>query len=316
MQNNPKISIVSPVFKAKKILPELISRLKNVLCSLTNDFEIILIDDGCPEESWSQIIHECKSDLKIKGIKLSKNFGQHYAITAGLKHATGDWIVVMDCDLQDDPKNINMLYYEALKGFEIVQARRINRKDSLTKRTSSFLFHYMYKKLSGINSDFTVGNFGIYNKKVINSINLMPENARSFPSLLSHVGFNHSYVNVEHNMRFEGKTSYTIEKLLKLSLDIIIANSNKPLKLAIKLGFLISVLSFALAIYNIVANLIGLIKVPGYTSTIFSIWFVGGLILLFLGILGLYIDKIFTEVKSRPLYLISEKINFSQTRND
>jgi dolichol-phosphate mannosyltransferase len=312
MKLSPKISIVSPVYKAKEILPHLVSKLKEALILITLDYEIILVDDGCPDDSWSQILNESNLDERVKGIKLSKNFGQHFAISAGLTHTSGEWIVVMDCDLQDNPLEILKLYTEATKGYDFVQARRQNRKDSITKKMSSYLFHYIYKGLSGINSDYTIANFGIYNRKVIDSINSMKENSRSFPSLLSHVGFKHSYIDIEHHERLYGKSSYTFDKLLKLSFDIIIANSNRPLKMSIKYGFLISLLAFILAIYNVIANLVGLIKLPGYTSTIFSIWFVGGLILLTLGVLGLYIDKIYTEVKSRPLFIISEKTNLNE----
>jgi glycosyltransferase involved in cell wall biosynthesis len=303
------ISVVSPVYRAKEIVPELVRRIEASISQITEDFEVILVEDGCPENSWEAIEAACLKSDKIKGIKLSRNFGQHYAITAGLQIAKGEWIVVMDCDLQDQPEEIPNLFKKALKGYEIVLARRKDRKDSFCKTLSSKMFHSVYSCLSGFKSDPSVANFGIYQRIVIKEYLRMREMARSFPSLINSLGFNRISIDVTHAPRLTGTSSYSAYKLLRLTFDVIIANSNKPLKLTVKLGFLISTLSFSLAIYNLIANLIGIIKVPGYTSTIFSIWFVGGLILFVLGIIGLYVGKIFDEVKGRPLFIISKLMN-------
>jgi glycosyltransferase involved in cell wall biosynthesis len=304
------ISVVSPVYKAPKILPELVARLEKSLTEITDSFEVILVDDGCPWDSWS-VIEDLSNDFKfIKGIKLSRNFGQHYAITAGLDHAKGEWVVVMDCDLQDQPEEISKLYNEAQNGFDIVLAARENRKDSITKKFISHVFHKIYSYLSDIKSDNTIANFGIYNQKVIREYNRFKEASRSFPSIIEKLGFNKTKVRVEHANRFEGQTSYSFFKLINLSMDVILSNSNKPLKLTVGLGFLISASSFILATYNLIAGILGIITVPGFTSTIFSIWFVGGLVLFVLGVLGLYIGKVFDEVKGRPLFIVDKKLNF------
>lgn len=305
-------SVVTPVYNAENIVSELVKQVKKQLSSLTNEFEIILVNDASADNSWIKILKECKDDNRIKGINLSRNFGQHYAITAGLQYAQGEWIVVMDCDLQDRPDEIPNLYKKALEGFDIVYAKRNKRKDNLIKKISSIAFHGLYDYLSGLKTDSSIANFGIFNQKVIAEYNKMIETARSFPSLIQFLGFKQTIVEVKHADRFEGKTSYTVRKLLHLSLDVILANSNKPLKLTVKLGFFISFLSFMLAIYNVFAHYAGIIKVPGFTSTIFSIWFVGGLILFVLGIIGLYVGKIFDQVKGRQLYIISEKINIEK----
>ena len=170
------ISIVSPVYKAPEILPELVARLEESLTKITNSFEVILVDDGCPWDSWSVVERLAEKYSFIKGIKLSRNFGQHYAITAGLDYAKGEWVVVMDCDLQDRPDEIFNLYSKALGGWEIVQARRMDRKDRFIKKLTSRLFHILYSFLSGINSDSSSGNFGIsaffdykFGKKIIKS---------------------------------------------------------------------------------------------------------------------------------------------------
>jgi len=309
MEKKIHISVVSPVYRAEKIVEELVKQVKASVSSITEDFEIILVNDYSPDNSWLKIVEECVKDNRVKGINLSRNFGQHYAITAGLKYAQGDWVVVMDCDLQDRPDEIPNLYQKALEGYDIVYARRSERQDKLLKRLSSKMFHVVYQYLSGLQTDGSIANFGVYNIKVINEYNKMKEVARSFPSLVNYLGFKSCAIDVKHSDRFEGGSSYTFSKLLHLTSDVILSNSNKPLKLTVKMGFYISMLSFLLALYNIVARLAGIITLEGFTTTIFSIWFVGGLILLVLGIVGLYIGKIFDQVKDRQIFIVSEEIN-------
>ena len=280
------------------------------VATITDCYEIILVNDASPDASWSVIEHECAQDKRVKGINLSRNFGQHYAITAGLHYAQGEWVVVMDCDLQDRPEEIPALYQKALEGYDIVYARRVDRQDKGMKKLSSTLFHKVFDWLSGSATDKTIANFGIYKQCVIAEYNRMPERARSFPSLINYLGFDDVTIDVKHAERAEGKSSYNLYKLLKLSFDVIISNSNKPLRMAVGLGFSMSALSFLLALYNLVARLIGLISLPGYTTTVFSIWFVGGLMLFVMGILGLYIGKIFDQVKGRQLFVVKNKVNF------
>lgn len=307
--SNIKLSIVSPVYRAEKMVHMLVERIVKSVTTITEDFEIILVNDASPDASWSVIEHECAQDKRVKGINLSRNFGQHYAITAGLHYAKGEWVVVMDCDLQDRPEEIPALYQKALEGYDIVYARRVDRQDKGLKKLSSSMFHKTFDWLSGSKTDKTIANFGIYKQCVIAEYNRMPELARSFPSLISYLGFKYTAIDVQHAEREEGKSSYNLYKLLKLSFDVIMANSNKPLRMAVGLGFTMSMLSFLLALYNVIARLIGFISFPGYTTTVFSIWFVGGLMLFVMGILGLYIGKIFDQVKGRQLFVVKDKVN-------
>ena len=300
------VSIVSPVYKAENIVDELVSRLENVLNSLKVDYEIILVDDCSPDRSWLKIVSNSKRNHKVRGIKLSRNFGQHHAITAGLDASVGDWVVVMDCDLQDRPEEIIPLYLKANEGFDIVFGRRAYRQDKWMKRMSSLLFYKAFAYLSGVPQDGTIANFGIYSRKVINSINSMREPMRAFAPMAKWVGFTRTAIDVQHAERFEGTTSYNWSKLINLALDISIAYSEKPLRLAVKAGLSISLLAFLYALYNVFAYMLGWIQVTGYASIIISIWFFSGLIIFILGILGLYIGKIFDSVKGRPLYLIDE----------
>lgn len=309
MVNNIHLSIVSPVYRAENIVEELVRQVKGSVSAITDNFEIILVNDASPDNSWHKIALECEKDSRVKGIDLSRNFGQHYAITAGLSYAKGDWVVVMDCDLQDRPDEIPNLYHKAQEGWEIVYARRVERKDGFFKKLSSKLFHKVYSYLSGINTDSSIANFGIFHQKVIGEYNRMKESARSFPSLVQFLGFKRTTLDVKHAERFDGKTTYTFSKLIRLTTDVILSNSNKPLKMTVKLGFSISILSFLLALYNIFAHFAGIIKVEGFTTTVFSIWFVGGLMLFVMGIVGLYIGKIFDQVKDRQLFIVSKELN-------
>lgn len=313
--NNPLISIVSPVYHGEKMVAELVRRNRESVSAITDDFEIILVNDASPDGSWEEIEKQCRLDPRVKGIDLSRNFGQHYAITAGLRYASGEWIVVMDCDLQDRPEEIPALYRKALEGFDIVCARRVRRRDPLFKRMQSRLFHGLYNWLSGLKTDGAVANFGIYSRQVIFEYGKLPERARSFPTLVEGLGFRRTTIAVEHSPRAEGKSSYSIRKLLALALDVTVSNSNRPLQFAVGLGFGMSALAFLLALYNIVAKWIGIIQMPGYTTTVFSIWFVGGLLLFVMGILGLYIGKIFDQVKGRPLYIVRETRNIAPPRS-
>jgi len=308
MKNKPRISVVSPVYKAEKIVAELVRQLHDNLITITDDYEIILVNDASPDNSWAVVVSECAKDNRVKGINLSRNFGQHYAITAGLHYAKGEWVVVMDCDLQDRPDEIPNLYRKAQEGWDIVYARRANRQDNFAKRLFSKLFYVVFMYLSGIKTPNN-GNFGIYHSRVITEYNKMKEYARSFGTLIQYLGFNSCIIDVKHGERFEGKSSYTLNKLFRLAIDAILSTSDKPLKLTVKFGFIISVFSFILALYNIIAKLTGIIQLVGYTTTVFSIWFVGGIILFVLGIVGLYIERIFDQVKGRQLFIVKDEIN-------
>jgi dolichol-phosphate mannosyltransferase len=312
VNQSPLFSIVSPIYRGEKMLRELVDRITSSVSPITSNYEIILVNDASPDQSWAEIEKACAIDKHVKGINLSRNFGQHYAISAGLYYAKGDWVVVMDCDLQDRPEEIPNLYRKALEGWDIVRARRMNKQFGFFKKLSSTVYHKVFDWLSGQKTDPAIGNFGIYSKEVIAEFNKMPEVSRSFETLLSYLGFKRTDLDVQHAARAEGSSSYTLRKLLSISLNISISNTNKPLRVAVTLGLLMSVVSFIFAIYDVIAKWMGLITVPGYTTTIFSIWFVGGLILFIMGILGLYISKIFDQVKGRQLYIIRDMINFDK----
>ncbi len=306
------ISVVSPVYKAEFIVDELVKRIKAQVSTITEDFEIILVEDCGPDNSWSKIVENCKKDTRVKGLKLSKNFGQHHAITAGLDYSRGQWVVVMDCDLQDVPEEIPRLYQQAQKGYEIVLARRKERQDKFVKRMTSKLFYVVFSYLSGVKQDGTIANFGIYHRKVIDTLVAMKEPMRAFSPMVQWVGFNKIAIDVTHAERFEGKTSYRWGKLIELALNIAISYSDKPLRLVIKAGLFMSLGSVIFSIYSLVIYFQGRILVSGYTSLIVSIWFLSGLIIFILGIVGLYVGKTFDGIKNRPIYIINKEENINE----
>lgn len=309
MERNPKISVVVPEYRGESCVEELVQRVAKSVNGITEEYEIILVNDASPDNTWLKIVEVGAKNPKVKGINLARNFGQHNAITAGLTYAKGEWIVIMDCDLQDRPEDIPSLYAKAQEGYDYVVARRVVKQVGWWKRFSSRAFHATLDWLSGAHTDATIGNFGIYNKKVMDAIVAIPQQNRGLQTLLSIVGFSNAFVDVEQAPSARGGSSYTLHRLFKQAYNSIISRTNRPLKFAVKLGFTLSVLSFILALYNIVARWIGIIQVPGYTTTVFSIWFVGGLMLLMMGILGLYVGKIFDQLKGHPLFVVGETVN-------
>ena len=308
-ENRLKISVISPVYQGSDCLQELYQRLVNVLESLVDSFEIILVNDASPDNSWDLILELAKQDPRIKAIDLSRNFGQHYAITAGLDHASGDWVVVMDCDLQDQPEEITQLYERALEGYDIVFARRRNRKDGILKKLYSRLFHCLYSFLSDIKIDCDVANFSIASRNVVAAMKNLRERNRSYSVFLHWLGFRTSYIDVEHGQRFSGKSSYRLTKSIRVAVEAITSQSNKPLRLSIYTGFFLSSISFLYAIYRIYYYYTKNVEVDGWTSLMVAGVFIGGLILANLGVVGLYLGKVFDESKHRPLYITRQLVN-------
>ena len=307
-----KLSVVSPVYRAEKELEELVTRIKKAVPSDFLSLEIILVDDFSPDDSWKEIERLAIIHPEILGIKLSRNFGQHYAITAGLDDVSGDYVVVLDCDLQDKPEEIFKLYKKTKEGFDIVLARRFNRQDSFTKKLFSKLFYKTLGYLTGSKQDETVANFGIYKINVIKEVCNLRESIRYFPTMVKWVGFKTAYVDVEHASRQQGESNYNLKKMLNLALDIILAFSDKPLRLIIKLGMSIAFISILMAIYAVYSKITGDVSVSGYASLITSIWFLSGCILITLGVIGLYVGKTFEGVKNRPIYIVEKKVKIKE----
>lgn len=299
-----QISVVIPVYKAENCLDDLYQRLKAALECISPDFEIILVEDCGGDSSWQVIERLAAADPRVRGIQFTRNFGQHYGITAGLDYCNGNWVVVMDCDLQDRPEEIPRLYAKAQEGFDIVLAHRSVRKDPLLKRMTSWMFYRLFSYLADIDYDGESGNFRIMSRKVVVNFRRMQEQLRFFGGLIQWMGFPTTGIEVEHAERFEGISTYTFAKLWKLATETIIAYSDKPLRMAVRVGFLMALISFCYGTYLIGRAMFYGSVVPGWSSLIVSLYFIGGIIISILGIIGIYLGKTFDESKKRPLYII------------
>jgi glycosyltransferase involved in cell wall biosynthesis len=300
------LSIVIPVYNESSLIDELVKRVKTNVKLITEDYEIIIVDDGSQDNTWNSIENEAKSENRIKGIKFSRNFGHHYAITAGLHNSIGEWVVVMDGDLQDRPEVIPDLYNKAQEGFDVVFVSRQNRPEKLYYRIAQKIFYWILRSLSGLDFDSRQANFSIINKKVVDAFKKFPENARFYGSTIKWLGFNRSFILADHGVRHSGKPSYTIRKRFKLASDIILSFSERPLKVAVTFGLVVTLSSIIMSIWLIIGALNFNFSVLGWPSIMSSIFFLGGSILTVLGIIGIYLGRVFNQVKSRPLYIIDK----------
>ncbi len=302
------ISVVIPCYNTSLSLKELSIQLDNVFKKIGEDYEIIFINDCSPEKDWEVIKSIAVENNKVHGINFSRNFGQHNAIIAGLKRTTGSFIVVMDGDLQDNPDEIEKLYVIAKKGYDIVQARRINRKDRFIKKIFSKMFYAVLSYLTETKQDASVGNYGIYSRQAVDSILSMGDKNKYFPSMVKWIGFNSTTVDITPSKRSFGKSSYNFYSSLKLALNVMVSFSDKPLRLTIKIGGLISIGAAIVAVIFFFRAIFGGIVVQGWASLMISLWFLSGIIIAIIGIVGLYVGKIFDSVKDRPEYIIKEEI--------
>ena len=306
------LSVVVPLLNEDEIVVELIKRLKISLDGVSENYEIILVDDGSNDGTWEKISLISKIDNRVKGIKLSRNFGHHYAISAGLHNAHGEWVVVMDGDLQDRPEVIPELFYKAKEGFDVVFVSRNKRPESIFYKILQKLFYVFIRRLSGIDFDSRQANFSILNHKVVEAFKKFPEYSRFYGSTIKWLGFKRTFIEAEHGKRYSGKPSYTIKKRLNLALDIILSFSDRPLKFAIGLGLALSGLSFLILIWILIGYMSWGFTVIGWPSIIASIFLSSGAILVVLGVIGIYLGRVFNEVKSRPLYLIDDSVNIEE----
>jgi dolichol-phosphate mannosyltransferase len=304
-----EISVISPVYCCADCLRTLCARLAETLSALNKSYEIILVDDASPDDAWPILRELCAGDSRIKAIALSRNFGQHYAIAAGIEHAVGRWVVVLDCDLQDRPEEISRLYAKAQEGFDVVFAERETRQDGWFKRTSSRLFIALLNYLSGADYDYRTANFGIYSRAVIDAVRSMGDRSRFFPVMVRWTGFRKASIPVQHDARSDGSSSYTLRKLLRLALDIMLSYSDKPLRLVATLGIIVSLIALVMTGFSLYRYLHGDVNVAGYTSLIASMWLLAGVTLFCMGIIGLYVGRVFENVKSRPIFIVRDRLN-------
>ena len=276
-----KLSIVSPVYGASALLEELVNEIETVAKELTSDYEIILVEDHSPDDSSVIIQQICGRNKKVKGIFLSKNFGQQYALNAGLDAATGDWIVTLDCDLQDTPSFIKDLYEKALEGYDVVFASRQNRQDGNIKKMGSTLFNRLLGYLTDTQQDESIANYVLYKREVVNAMQKMGDYRRYYPLMNHWVGFNSAKLPIAHKERTDGRSSsYTLMKRISLALNTSVAFSTKPLRLIVYFGMILVVLSIIAGIIMAIHYVMTGITVSGWLTLFVSLWFIAGVLMV------------------------------------
>lgn len=302
-----EIAVVIPVYMGAAFLEELVERLHAELRTITDRYEIILVDDRGPDESWDKIQLCAEQDSRVTGIQLSQNFGQHPAISAGIAYANSDWYVVMDCDIQDPPECIGELFRTAVRdNLDIVVAERETSGLGARRNLGSALFNGILRWASDMDVSSRYGNFRIFSNKVANAIRAYPEQLRFFPALISHVGFSQGSILLPRNTRAEGKSSYSYRKLAKLALENIIAYSEKPLWISIAIAISACVLSGLYGVYVGLKALIFGFEVAGFATLTVLITFIGGLQLFMLSLVGLYVGRGIAEARHRPVFIVDQ----------
>jgi dolichol-phosphate mannosyltransferase len=300
-----ELSIVVPVFNEEQILPELFSRLAEAALSITPNYEILFVNDGSRDYSFEVLKVLAERDERVYYINFSRNFGHQIAVTAGLDRCRGKAVIIIDGDLQDPPEVIPQLYRRYQEGFEVVYARRSERKgETWFKKFTAKMFYRVLRKSTSIDIPIDTGDFRLIDRKVVDALKLMPEQNKFLRGQIAWLGFRQTEVLFSRDKRKYGKTGYSLGKMLHFAMDGITSFSDKPLKLVTAMGFAISFLSFVIILYAMYSHFILLRTITGWTSLIISSMFIGGVQLLSIGIIGEYISRMNKNILNRPLYIV------------
>jgi dolichol-phosphate mannosyltransferase len=303
MTDSPVLSVVVPVYACASCLEHLHERLTAALTDIVASFEIILVDDRAQDGSWPVIERLADLDPAVVGVRLSRNFGQHAAITAGLSRARGDWAVVMDCDLQDPPEEIPRLYAKALEGHDIVFGRRIHKPTGPLRRMVGDLYFRTIEAFTGKHLDGQYGTFSVISRQVIDAFLTMRDQDRHYLMILTWLGFDRTAVDYQQARRYRGRSSYSLPRLIEHALDGVFFQTTVLLRWIVYLGFFLASLGAIAAAYLVAAR-IGGQAYPGWTSIVVLTLVLCGFIILSTGITGLYIGKVFEQSRSRPIFVI------------
>jgi dolichol-phosphate mannosyltransferase len=303
-------SIIIPLYNEEKTIPELVTRLAAVTDGMSDPWELILVDDGSTDGSFTAMCALHGNDPRIKVVRLSRNFGHQIAISAALDLAQGDAVILMDGDLQDPPELLPQLIKLWKDGYHVVYTVKTSRKENWLKRLAFKSFYRILSAMSSIKIPMDAGNFSLMDRRVVEVLRTMPERNRYISGLRAWAGFQQTAVYYDRGPRFAGKPQMSLGRLFHLALDGIFSFSNAPLRAAIYFGMAAAMVSFAGGLYVVYEKLFTNLAILGWASTIVSILFVGGMILMTLGVIGEYISRIYEEVKKRPLYVIRDKIGF------
>ena len=310
-----KISIVSAVYHGEPFIEELTHQLDHILSKMAVDFEIIYVDDRSPDDAWVKINKVAAANTKIKGIRFSKNYGQHRAISAGLNYADGDYVILVDCDMQDATEYIPDLIQEAMRGNDIVFARKSSRQFSKIRNFATEIYFKLYNLLTdGEPVDSTIGTFSVLSKKAVQAYRRFKDNDRHYVLIVKLLGFKTSYVLLPHRKRKIGKSSYSLRRLIHHAIDGITSQSTRLLRYMLILGVMVLVFVVIFGFY-LVLNYYRFGSVPsGYTSLAILLIFSMAINITMFGVSGIYIGKTFEQVKGRPMYIVDESINLVADR--
>ncbi|HNI44008.1 MAG TPA: glycosyltransferase family 2 protein [Chitinophagales bacterium] len=308
MTQQPTLSIIAPIYNEEKNIPELIDRLQKAALQITEQYEIILVNDGSRDSSLYQLRAATQRHQNIKYLSFSRNFGHQIAVTAGLDHATGKAIVIIDGDLQDPPELIPELYQKYTEGYKVVYAQRSERQgESWFKKITATLFYRILTKITNINIPIDTGDFRLIDQQVAAQLRRMPEHDKFLRGQIAWVGFRQTSVQFIRNERKHGTTNYPLSKMLRFAIDGITAFSNFPLRFASMAGIVVSSFAFFVILYALFSKFVLQQTISGWTSLIISSMFIGGIQLLTIGIIGEYISRINNEVRNRPIYIVEEQ---------
>ncbi|MFH0843259.1 MAG: glycosyltransferase family 2 protein [Bacteroidota bacterium] len=297
-------SLVIPVFNEEKLVDELLKRTVAAIESFSNEYEIIFVDDGSTDNSVGSILAARKTNKRIKLLSLSKNFGHQAAYTAGLEHCTGDIVAMMDGDLQDPPELLSAMYHRIVnEGFDIVSAKRTGRKGIRSRDLYASIFHSVFRNIGDISSMGNYGNYSVMKRAAVDALLAMKEKVRYLPGMRSYIGFRHGEVEYVREERYRGKPKMTFRKLFILASDAIFSFSRFPIRFCLILGTIGTVVFLGAGIYVLIAKATG-IAVPGWSSILLSIYFLGSVQLVFLGVLGEYVFRNYKESQNRPVYFV------------
>lgn len=298
------VSLVIPIFNEEELIDELVPRTIKALEQIPDDFELILVDDGSVDSSLQKLVSHQQKDHRIKVIQLSKNFGHQAAFTAGLENASGDYVAMMDGDLQDPPELLLQMYQKLTQDqYDIVNGRRLARKGNRAKNWMTGIFHRLFKAMTHMEVLENAGNFSMMNRKALAALLSMEERVRYLPGLRSFVGFQQGFVDYVREDRLQGEPKMTLGKLFLLAADAIFSFSKFPIRLCLTLGMIGTVVFLLAGIYVLIAKFMGF-ALLGWSSTVLSIYFLGSIQLIFLGVVGEYVYRIYKESQKRPLYFI------------
>lgn len=309
-----RVSVAVPLYNEEEVFPELLRRLLAVLDRLPNGpHEVVFVDDGSSDGTFQKIADAARDDPRIVGISLSRNFGHQAALSAALDHVSGGVVVVMDGDLQDPPEMIPTLLDELDRGYDVVYARRTGRKEGWFLRACYYVFYRMIAALSDVRLPLDAGDFAVLSRRVVDRVNSIPERHRYLRGLRTWVGFRQRGIPIERSERASGKSRYSFGKLLRLALDGIFAFSMAPLRAATALGALAIAAALVFAAYSVYVKLILGRSPQGFTALVLVITFFSGVQLLFLGVIGEYLGRVYEETKGRPHYVVGQRVG--QVRN-